>query len=342
VLADINNLAPDASVMPGQKLIIPADLVKPEYNSGEQPVNAEVAQTKLEQPVSAAAAQDTIAEVEVMQPAKPDNNNEFAAVAIKVPEAKPEAVVVVADQSAEAAPAKPLMATGDMSDSMPLEVGVGETLWDFAKRTTGDATNWRTIAAHNKFDEQQLGLIRPGQKIYVPASIVRARDANGALIAKGEESLSPEAKIGGVAPENVQAIAATAAVLTGTNKPAEAPAAEAEAPAVAAATPANPDETKGDIKIVEAAFQDDGAIKPVTAESLSEEASVAVDSNAKLGKVMVKGTYYPKAVYNNADFSSSLLMRVSPGTQLLVSKAIGPWLEVKTEKGVGYVHSRDI
>jgi len=61
-----------------------------------------------------------------------------------------------------------------------------------------------------------------------------------------------------------------------------------------------------------------------------------------MGKVMVKGTYYPKAVYNNADFSSSLLMRVSPGTQLLVSKAIGPWLEVKTNKGVGYVHSRDI
>ena len=67
-----------------------------------------------------------------------------------------------------------------------------------------------------------------------------------------------------------------------------------------------------------------------------------VASNEQLGKVMVRGTYYPKAVYNEADFSSSLLMRVSPGTQLLVSKAIGPWLEVKTDKGVGYVHSRDI
>ncbi len=57
---------------------------------------------------------------------------------------------------------------------------------------------------------------------------------------------------------------------------------------------------------------------------------------------MVSGTYYPKAIYNNADFSSSLLMRVSPGTTLQVSKAMGNWYQVKTSKGLGYVHQRDI
>ena len=57
---------------------------------------------------------------------------------------------------------------------------------------------------------------------------------------------------------------------------------------------------------------------------------------------MVSGTYYPKAVYNDADFSSSLLMRVSPGTTLQVSRAIGSWYEVSTDQGTGYVHARDI
>ena len=61
----------------------------------------------------------------------------------------------------------------------------------------------------------------------------------------------------------------------------------------------------------------------------------------KSRQIMVSGTYYPKAIYNDANFSSSLLMRVSPGTSLTVSRAIGPWFEVQTEKGPGFVHSRD-
>lgn len=58
--------------------------------------------------------------------------------------------------------------------------------------------------------------------------------------------------------------------------------------------------------------------------------------------ILVSGTYYPKAVYNKADFSSSLLMRVSPGTALKVAGAQGPWFKVETDKGVGYMHARDI
>lgn len=298
VIADINNLAPDASVSVGQNLIIPADMVKTDY-AGQQDVT-----------VVAAAAEGNDAAV-IKQP------DAEAAVALAIPEKPSDVVTAAADQMTPAAPdANP---ANVMADATALKVGAGETLWDFAKRTTGDATNWKMIAEKNQFTEQQLATIRPGQKIYVPADMVRARDENGVLIAKGEEGSVPNATIGGAVP-NKAAIDASAAVLAGTNTPAE-----------------------GDIKIVEAAYQPENSIKPVTTESLADEAKAQVAMNeGELGKVMVKGTYYPKAVYNQADFSSSLLMRVSPGTQLLVSKAIGPWLEVQTDKGVGYVHSRDI
>jgi len=338
-IADINNLAPDASVFAGQKLKIPGDIVKPDIGGEDQPDMSDMAETKLLKPVSTAAAQAT-----VDQPVTTGNE---PAVALNIPEAKPnaeaDAEVAAVEQNSSATSTD---AAVKLRDAIELTVGDGETLWNFSKRTTGDATNWRTIAQQNGFSEQQIGMIRPGQKIYVPTDLVRVRDANGNLIAKGEENLVPDANIGGVPPEYEQALAAAAAVLTGTNKPEDTPSAAAPTENAVAAKPelvANPESDDGDMKIVEAAYQNESGIKPVTPESLSEEASLAVDSNnEELGKVMVKGSYYPKAVYNNADFSSSLLMRVSPGTQLLVSKAIGPWLEVKTEKGIGYVHSRDI
>lgn len=289
VLADINNLAPDASVRVGQTLTIPADMVRPEYSGVEGAVENEIVVAKVD---------------------------------LNIPEKKEEMVVAAAEQiQPEQAQPSAENAAKIMANATAIKVGEGETLWDFAKRTTGDATNWKTIADKNLFGEQQLASIRPGQKIYVPSDMVRERDANGVLIAIGAEGTVPTATAGGVTPANKEAIDASTAVLAGTNTPV----------------------AEGDIKIVEAAYQEDNVIKPITAESLSNEAAVAVASNEeKLGKVMVRGTYYPKAVYNDADFSSSLLMRVSPGTQLVVSKAIGPWLEVKTDKGVGYVHSRDI
>ena len=77
-------------------------------------------------------------------------------------------------------------------------------------------------------------------------------------------------------------------------------------------------------------------------EMADEMAAESVAEGTAPDEIMVSGTYYPKAVYNDADFSSSLLMRVSPGTKLLVSRAVGPWYEVATEQGTGYVHARDI
>ena len=101
------------------------------------------------------------------------------------------------------------------------------------------------------------------------------------------------------------------------------------------------DETQP-ITIVEANFQADPSEQPIKIPSDALEIVKLTPQSADLNQVMVSGTYYPKAIYNDADFSSSLLMRVSPGTSLKVSNAVGNWFEVETEKGTGYVHQRDI
>lgn len=308
IIADINDLMPSESVKIGQKIIIPADMVKP-IEAAPVAVAEAATETKMAEPL----ATEEVVVAATDEAVLPVTTEQSATVALNIPEktTTEEVVVAAAEQIKPVAPAD---AANIMADATALKVGEGETLWDFAKRTTGDATNWKLIADKNLFEEKQLASIRPGQKIYVPTDMVRSRDANGVLVAKGAEGT-----VGGALPQNEEAIAASAAVLAGTNQP------------------------DGEIKIVEAAFQDNKGITPVTAESLSEEAALAVADNADQStKVMVSGTYYPKAVYNQADFSSSLLMRVSPGTQLQVSKAIGPWLQVETDKGIGYVHSRDI
>ena len=195
------------------------------------------------------------------------------------------------------------------------KVGPGETLWNFAKRTTGDATNWKSIAAQNNFSEKQATTVYPGQTVYVPSAIVKSID-------------------GGV--DNTAVASAAAPKLDDTDTDA------LEAAAAVLASSASILDDAAPIKIVEAKFQEDetGTVALETAE-LSKEASQQLNNNSAQ-QIMVSGTYYPKAIYNEADFSSSLLMRVSPGTKLSVSKAVGPWYQVVTEKGVGYVHTRDI
>jgi len=303
VLADINNLMPNASVYPGQKLIIPADMVKPGYLDSMDDAVTEQTVVALNVPKKAAAAE--VEQVAAVEP-KPETTN--AATAFEA---------AMAD------------------NATPMEVGPSESLWDFSKRTTGDATNWKLLAKVNQFSDSQATGVWPGQKILVPSDMIVERDADGVIIAKNAmggsmpSTTNDELKAGEVVAvieelpaDSVDANAAdaSAAVLAGTNQP-----------------------EQGEIKIVEAAFQGDANIKPVTEDQLAEEAAVAAATpEGGLGTVMIKGTYYPKGVYNSADFEGGLLMRVSPGTELVVSKAIGPWLEVQTDKGIGYVHNRDV
>lgn len=282
VLADVNNLGPNASVYPGQQLIIPADMVKPAFD-------AETSDTQQ-------AANDILIDTPLL------TNDD---VKLEIPAAPVETIEV----AAVAAP-----------EGRALKLNAGETLWDFAKRTTGDATNWKAIALQNNFSERQAVVVRPGQIIYVPEPLVKPIEpaTQTAELSSPAAELLPRTPDASASMTDQSAVEASSELLT-------------SASAL--------DETQP-IKIVEATFK---AAEPLTPIAIPQIPSDTLSANAnKLNEIMVSGTYYPKAIYNEADFSSSLLTRVSPGTTLQVSKVMGSWFEVTTDKGVGYVHQRDI
>lgn len=57
--------------------------------------------------------------------------------------------------------------------------------------------------------------------------------------------------------------------------------------------------------------------------------------------VMVEGSYYPKAIYRNPNYTGGMLTRVLPGTKLKYIKSGKNWIQVETEKGRGYLHRSD-
>ncbi len=302
VLADINDLAPNASVYPGQELVIPADMVKPELAAGPTP--------EAEQEPMLADAGERLS--------IPTGDDEIATVATEEAPAQESVIVVAAASPVAESPAT------SVEDDRGFVIEEGETLWDFAKRTTGDATYWQAIAAHNGMDEAAYRSVRPGQKVMVPELLVRPELSGDTVIAEAPAAVTvtePSGAVDDVAVAELdtnEAVDAGAAVLAGTNG--------------LDTSKSILDETQGqDITIVEAAFRSDTELDLDSAEI-----------TADLGEIKIRGTYYPKAIYNDADFSSSLLMRVSPGTTLTVSSVDGAWYQVETERGTGYVHNRDI
>lgn len=310
VLADVNNLASNAAVFPGQQISIPADLVKPELT------------------VQSTSAEEAFA-----------TSNELAGEGVILQRETP-VVAAVEEQNLEVAD---LDLTGDSSpttgesvelsgEAQPFVVSEGESLWDFAKRTTGDATHWRAIAEHNEFSKKQAKLVHAGQTIFVPSDIVKIRSPLVGSATKAEPKLSGE----DVTISSENAVAQSTDVDNETTRVNTFATTSMEAGNDIKAE-------RQQIKIVEATYREDQQEGEVFAEDqLPMRAKSSLSEEKDSQTIMVSGTYYPKAVYNDANFSSSLLMRVSPGTELQVSRAMGAWFEVQTNKGPGYVHSRDI
>ncbi len=313
LLADVNNLGPNAAVFPGQRLIVPADMVKPDYDDVVADVVANTQQAETPILINTQDLTDTTNKTDSKSV---DENASTDTQRLAIP---------ATNESTELATAQ--------SAGQPFKLNAGETLWDFAKRTTGDATNWQAIAGQNNFTEKQAVLVRAGQTIYVPKEMVRpeldvADNTVQKLDVADNTNQTPTN-----APE--QAVELAAADPTSENANQQAITATSNLLASASAL----DETQS-IKIVEATFKPDESREPINVESAITDALTSTVGDSE--QIMVSGTYYPKAIYNDADFSSSLLMRVSPGTTLQVSKAMGNWFEVTTDKGVGYVHQRDI
>lgn len=325
ILADTNNLGPGASVYPGQELTIPADMVKPDYDTASDMAAPHQAATDL----------------------YVDTQN-LAGAADQAP--------TMATQSDVASTAVEQEITGQ-----PFKVNPGETLWDFSKRITGDATNWQTIAGQNNFTDKQASYVRTGQTIFVPENLVKPE--LGAAPALEKDPGSAQMSLPAAEPESQPALPPTDVAETELqDKKQDELAIRVITSASAASRKSNDPlinnagtDVLGDttdlldqnkpIRIVEATYKSSKSPATLPAEApTADSAALAVQNtnDQSPAQIMVSGTYYPKAVYNEADFSSSLLMRVSPGTTLQVSKAMGSWYQVKTNKGLGYVHQRDI
>ena len=346
VLADVNDLGPDAAVYPGQILTIPADLVRPEPGVDDSTPVAALPGSSETAAEPAGAATGSAASDDVAPEVAPAETSEAVRIAAVMP-------------------------------GRDFDLDAGETLWDFARRTTGDATNWRAIADANGFTDAEASLVRPGQTITVPLELVQEPAAESAtvdrdesLVAAGDAVVKPTDAPDGRSVEALASSADADADAIGKSvetdgeevvirlpdvdaagpvepipnalvqdRQANADALSSEPPAAGASRP-SPD--------AEAGVADGEAIRIVNAAYRSGDEDEAVGraepapSSDLPSRIMVSGTYYPKAVYSDADFSSSLLMRVSPGTTLQVSRAVGPWFEVQTEQGPGYVHARDI
>lgn len=345
VIADVNNLAPNAAVFPGQSLVIPADMLRPELavtpDAPEQTIIAEASE-RLTIPE---AAPDTLATADPVSTQPGLAADAIAAAPANSLAAASGAAEPVRIVTASASPvANPI--TGPAYDAMAFAIEAGETLWDFAKRTTGDATYWQAIAAHNEFTESQAVAVRQGQEIFVPEVLVRPELSTTTLTTAAPGVIEAAASTTLASAEDIESLDAGAAVLAGTNglqstaidpitgratiDEAAADLGVADQPIADNAITGTLDER--DITIVEAAFRSDAEV------DLGSDAT-AIPSTSE---IMISGTYYPKAVYGDADFSSGLLMRVSPGTTLKVSAVDGAWYEVETEQGPGFVHQRDV
>jgi len=295
-IADVNDLIQSTSVYPGQQLLIPAELLKPELAQAtiiETPTVAAAQETPIatDQPVQldlAAAVDETTTIMGV-------SNGSQAALAkdrLKIPDG--QAAVAQAETQESSGP-----------DSVEFELSDGESLWEFARRTTGDATNWQEIATLNGFDESAARLVFPGQVIAVPSELVRSADSSSSA---AETALSETPQL------------ASAESSETTNGTAEE-----------------------SIQIVQANFQTEPVafpeIDPGQPIARIDESETTFTGP---GEIVVSGTHYPKAVFHDKNFSSSPLTRVLPGTRLTVSKVYGQWIEVMTDQGVGYLHERDV
>ena len=62
------------------------------------------------------------------------------------------------------------MCIRDSGDTVTRELHANETLWSFAKRTTGNALNWRVIAETNGITDTLK--LAPGTTLAIPSELV--------------------------------------------------------------------------------------------------------------------------------------------------------------------------
>ncbi|MBX2885951.1 MAG: LysM peptidoglycan-binding domain-containing protein [Granulosicoccus sp.] len=189
---------------------------------------------------------------------------------------------------------------------MEYSVQPGDSLAGIARRLTGNIENWKTIAEFNEIADPSI--IQVNDIILIPAELLPADQ-------QGFASRTVPVEI---VFETNQAEAADQAQ-------------ENSAVFQRSALPGEP--------------QVDVTTWPVVINKtfiVSRSANTAAQSTLT-GPVLIQvtGTDKPKGIYAQPFNHSPLLMRAEPGTTFPLDQRLGDWLRINTDKGAGYIRSRD-
>lgn len=222
--------------------------------------------------------------------------------------------------------------------SVKYKVQRGDNLAKIAQKLTGDPENWAAIATINNITQPKTMSI--GMILEIPDYLFPEMAQTQSSSSNGKKRvLDNPAEVPVVILESV---AVEAQSVTTERKPtrsrkewifqASSLPGKLEIPAVVHRAVAN---RTFNIERIQASETTNTAATH-TAPTVSTAADGA---DAKMIRVI--GTYYPKGIYSQPSYTSVLLMRVAPGTQLKLEKSFGEWLQIRTDKGSGYIRKID-
>jgi len=213
------------------------------------------------------------------------------------------------------------------TSSLSYQVQSGDSLALIAQRLTGHSENWDEIASVNGVSNPkslQVGMILLIPEYLIPE--MAASNANESLPSAETDSDYSRAE---VATEQTPLETPLPRKITPRRDwvfQASSLPGRVQAPVVVHRAQANRIFDVERISVVDA---------PATS-------AVSSSPKRKLNQsIRVIGTYYPKGIYSKPSYTSKLLMRVAPGTKMKLEESLGDWLQIRTNKGSGYIRSID-
>ncbi len=231
--------------------------------------------------------------------------------------------------------------------SVKYQVQRGDSLVKIARRLTGDADNWSKIAELNGITKPEL--LQIGLTITVPDYMIPELNAD------------TSAKDGSTPVDLPQDATIAEVTQTPEVETSETPAFVAvldEEQATGPQTPVKPRRAAPKDWVFQASslpgeLEVAAELHPATAnrkfdiermdttQTSAQAANTQIEEPKVEQMVRVVGTYYPKGVYSQPSYTSTLMMRVAPGTQMTLEQSFGDWLQIRTDKGSGYIRSID-
>jgi len=222
--------------------------------------------------------------------------------------------------------------------SLSYEVQRGDSLGLIAKRITGNSDNWAEIASVNGVNDPKS--LQVGMLLLIPEYLIPEMASTQSVEplpieptdSEFDEQREIEATTENVALLEAEAQPASTFVDTRRDKKDWVFQASSLPGVLTAPVTVHQADANRTFEVERASVVD----APV-----SEKVSEAPSPQKPTQNVRVIGTYYPKGIYTQPSYTSKLLMRVAPGTQMELEKSLGEWLQIRTEKGSGYIRTID-